>query len=69
MILHAIAQTGADPKRSFMIDDSVPGCKAGINAGVHTIGFATEGQDARLADVGATVANSMAQVQRIIFDQ
>ena len=67
MILHAVAQTGADPERSFMIDDSVPGCRAGINAGVHTVGFATEGQDARLAEVGATVVNSMAAAQRFIL--
>ncbi|AGI66255.1 putative haloacid dehalogenase-like hydrolase [Octadecabacter antarcticus 307] len=67
MILHAIAQTGARPSRSFMIDDSVPGCQAGINAGVHTIGFATEGQDAQLAGIGATVTNSMAEVRRLIL--
>lgn len=67
MILHAIAQTGADPARSFMIDDSIPGCQAGIAAGVRTIGFATEGQDADLSALGATVANSMAEVRRLIL--
>lgn len=67
MILHAISETGADPRKSFMIDDSVPGCLAGLNAGVQTIGFATEGQDARLAEIGATVVNSMAAAQRLIL--
>jgi len=67
MIQHAITKTGADPAKSFMIDDSIPGCQAGINAGVNTIGFATEGQDAALAAVGAIVANSMADVQRLIL--
>ena len=67
MILHALAQTGADPSKSFMIDDSTAGCTAGINAGVRTIGFATEGQDAKLAALGAEVANSMADVRRIIL--
>lgn len=67
MILHAIAQTGARPSHSVMIDDSVPGCQAGINAGVRTIGFATEGQDARLAAIGAEVANAMADIQRLIL--
>lgn len=67
MILHAMAQTGADPKRSFFVDDSTAGCSAGINAGVHTIGFATEGQDAKLAALGATVANSMAEVRHLIL--
>jgi HAD superfamily hydrolase (TIGR01509 family) len=67
MILHAITQTGARPSHSFMIDDSVPGCQAGIKANVRTIGFATEGQDAQLAALGATVANSMAEVRRLIL--
>jgi len=67
MILHAIAQTGADPQKSYMIDDSVPGCQAGMNAGVNTVGFATEGQDARLVEVGAIVVNSMAAAQRLIL--
>ncbi|MCF2871748.1 HAD family phosphatase [Octadecabacter sp. G9-8] len=68
MIRHAIGRIGAAADKTFMIDDSVTGCRAGLNAGVHTIGFATEGQDAKLAEIGATVANSMADVQRIILD-
>jgi HAD superfamily hydrolase (TIGR01509 family) len=67
MIQHALEKSGADPKRSFMIDDSTAGCSAGIAGGVHTIGFATEGQDAQLAALGATVSNSMADVKRLIL--
>lgn len=67
MINHALAQVGAAPTRSFMIDDSTAGCGAGIAAGVRTIGFATEGQDAKLAALGATVAHSMAEVRRLIL--
>lgn len=67
MILHALAQTGADPKRSVMIDDSTAGCMAAINGGVRCIGFATEGQDAKLDAIGAEVANSMADVRRLIL--
>lgn len=67
MILHALARSGADPAKSFMIDDSTSGCRAGIAGGVTTIGFATTGQDARLAAVGATVANSMVDVKRLIL--
>ncbi|MBU2992536.1 HAD family phosphatase [Octadecabacter sp. 1_MG-2023] len=68
MILHAIARTNADPRKTVMIDDSTAGCSAGIAAGVHTIGFATEGQDADLAALGAEVANSMSQVQQLILN-
>ena len=67
MILYAMAETGARASHSFMIDDSVSGCQAGINADVQTIGFATEGQDARLTAIGATAANSMAEVRRLIL--
>ncbi len=67
MILHAHGKTGADPAKSFMIDDSTAGCRAGVAGGVKTIGFATEGQDAQLAAIGATVANSMAEVRRLIL--
>ena len=67
MILYALAQTGADPETSFMIDDSVSGCSAGLAAGVRTIGFATQGQDDTLTALGATVANSMADVRRLIL--
>ncbi|MBT8411528.1 MAG: HAD family phosphatase [Octadecabacter sp.] len=67
MILHAMAQTGADPRRTVMIDDSTAGCGAGIKAGVRTIGFATEGQDAALAAIGAEVVNTMADIRRLLL--
>lgn len=67
MILHALTQTGASADRSVMIDDSTSGCRAGLAGGVRTIGFATEGQDAELAALGAEVANTMGEVQRMIF--
>lgn len=69
IILYALAQTGADPNCAVMIDDSTAGCKAGIAAGVRTIGFATEDQGATLAALGAEVATSMAEVKRLILDQ
>lgn len=67
MIQHAMAKTKATAAGTIMIDDSTAGCSAGIAAGVRTIGFATEGQDADLVAIGAEVANSMAQVQRLIL--
>lgn len=67
MIQYAMDQTGASTATTAFIDDSVPGCSAGIAAGVRTIGFATEGQDASLAAIGATVANSMAEVRRLLL--
>lgn len=67
MVLHALVQTGADPARSVMIDDSTAGCSAAIAGGVRCVGFATEGQDAELAALGAEVANTMAEVRQLIL--
>lgn len=67
MVLYALAQTGARPVRSVMIDDSPTGCRAAIAGGVRCIGFATEGQAAELAALGAETALSMAEVKRLIL--
>ena len=53
MLLHAMRETGATPARTIMIDDSASGCLAARNAGVRCFGYATMGQDDKLADVGA----------------
>ncbi len=66
MIFDAMAQAGASAERSVMIDDSAPGCRSGVAAGVRTLGFAVEGQGADLAAVGAEVVTSMADVARVI---
>jgi HAD superfamily hydrolase (TIGR01509 family) len=66
MVLAAMQQAGVDAKGTVMIDDSPAGCRAGVAAGVRTFGFATEGQDGALADVGAEVVGTMAQIQRLI---
>jgi len=67
MVLQALQRTNADPTRTFLVDDSTSGCGAGIAGGVRTIGFATEGQDAKLRALGATVVNSMAEVRQVIL--
>lgn len=44
--LHAMAQLGPhfDPSECIVIDDSPPGVRAGVAAGMHVIGFARHGQ-------------------------
>ena len=66
LVLAAMAQAGATQATTVMIDDSPAGCRAGVAAGARTFGFATEGQDAALAEVGAEVVNTMSQVARKI---
>ena len=67
MVRAAMAQFGATPAQTVMIDDSPAGCRAGIAAGVRTLGFATEGQDAKLAETGAEVVGSMAQITSLLL--
>ena len=63
MILHALATEGVAPEHAVMIDDSVPGCTAAANAGVHCLGFAATGDGEALAATGAQVVRSMAEVR------
>lgn len=63
MILHALAETGTPPDRAVFIDDSPTGCRAGIAAGVRTLGFAEETDPDRLRDVGAEIMHSMQDVR------
>lgn len=67
MILHAMAETGAQVEETVFIDDSPTGCRAGINAGVKTYGFAAETDPARLSEVGATVIHNMADLHPLLL--
>lgn len=50
------------PEDTVFIDDSVNGAKAGIAAGVRTLGFAPDGDDGRRAALGVEVVGSMAEI-------
>ncbi len=62
MIHHGMAVASASPESTVFIDDSVNGAKAGIAAGVRTLGFAPEGDDGRRAAIGAEVVTSMDEI-------
>lgn len=66
MILHAMAQVGADRSETVFVDDSATGCAAGIAAGVRTIGYAGETPAAILAEAGAEPVASMAEVRHLL---
>jgi len=71
LFLHAAAQCGVDPADAIVIEDSANGVRAGIAAGMTTIGFLgashiREGDEARLREAGAHhVARTYADVERI----
>lgn len=67
MILHAMAQYGANADETVFIDDSPTGCRAGVNAGVRTIGFAAETDPARLDPLGIEIVSGMDELRGILL--
>ena len=66
-IIHiALRQFGVSPNRAVFIDDSPSGCKAGMAAGVRTIGFAEHNDADRLVGVCDHLTHSMAEVRELL---
>ena len=63
MIHRIIADLGADPARTVMIDDSPIGCRAAQAAGIRCFGFAPDGNAERFMGTGAEMVRSMKEVQ------
>lgn len=53
--LHAARALGVAPEACVVVDDSATGCRAGIAAGMRTLGFAAAGGAQALAEAGAEV--------------
>ena len=62
MIVHAMSVAGCSAAETVFIDDSVTGAKAGIAAGVRTLGFAPQGDDGSRAAIGAEVVHNMDEI-------
>lgn len=66
LFLSAAADFGVDPAACTVLDDSPPGCTAGVRAGMRTFGFAETTDPARLKAVGATPVGSMAEFAAVL---
>jgi HAD superfamily hydrolase (TIGR01509 family) len=62
LFLHAAATIGVEPCRCAVIEDSVSGVTAAVAAGMPVIGYAAQGDGARLRRAGAEVVCSMRAV-------
>ncbi len=62
LYLQAAAGLGVAPGDCVVVEDSAPGCRAGVAAGMRTLGFASAGTGARLEAEGAEVFRSMAEL-------
>jgi len=59
LCLNAAADLGVAPGDCVVVEDSAPGCRAGVAAGMRTLGLARHDDGARLAAEGAEVFHSM----------
>ena len=66
LFLLAAESCGAAPDRCVVIEDSVAGVRAGVDAGMAVLGYGGGPAGADLAAHGATVFESMAEVPRLI---
>jgi phosphoglycolate phosphatase len=68
LFLHAARQMGADPARAAVVEDSLPGVRAGVAAGMTVFGYAGHDDGTRLAAAGATVFHDMRLLPELLRD-
>ena len=59
LYLHAARTIGVPPEACVVVEDSVPGVRAAVAAGMRALGFAPAGETGELASHGAEVFSSM----------
>lgn len=62
LFLHAAATLGVEPGCCAVVEDSVSGVTAAVAAGMRAIGYAADGDGAKLREAGAEVVSSMRAV-------
>jgi beta-phosphoglucomutase-like phosphatase (HAD superfamily) len=66
LFLHAAATIGVEPGCCAVVEDSVSGVTAAVAASMRAIGYAADGDGARLRQAGAEVVSSMRAVPRVL---
>lgn len=60
--LFAAAQMGADPARCLVIEDSVPGVRGAVAAGMEVLAYSTRNEDRALAVAGGMVITNVFEI-------
>jgi HAD superfamily hydrolase (TIGR01509 family) len=66
MFLRIAADAGVDPAACAVVDDSASGVRAGVAAGMRTLGFAAHDEGLRLRSLGAEVFHRMADLPALL---
>ncbi len=68
LFLHAARSLGADPTRCVVVEDSIPGVRAALAAGMRVLGYAGAGPEAamELAEAGAEVFHHMRDLPTLL---
>jgi len=64
--LHAASRMGAAPAACVVVEDSAPGVRAAVAAGMRALGFAPRGDGSELACLGATVFHHMRELPALL---
>lgn len=67
VFLYAAERMGADPTRCAVIEDSAPGVRAGVTAGMTVFGYAALTDPASLEREGAVVFDDMAKLPALLY--
>lgn len=66
LYLIAARSLNADPAQCVVMEDTAPGARAGVAAGMRVLGYAPEGPKPGLAETGAEIIGSMFDVPRLL---
>jgi HAD superfamily hydrolase (TIGR01509 family) len=68
LFLHAAAKMGAEPSRSAVVEDSLPGVAAGVAAGMTVFGHSARSDREALAAAGAETFETMDELHRLLVE-